>query len=95
MDVLLFAVEDVIHIKGLGTVLFPGISYSYSGPQLQNGQSLTVLCPDGQEIKTNIKSVANIRPLKSLPFVLPKNIKAEEIPIGSQVWISNVISIVE
>jgi hypothetical protein len=90
MDILLFTVEEVFYIKGLGAVLYPGISHS--GPNARVGQPITLLRPDGQEVKTTIKGFPMINRkghYNSAAIVLPKNIKADEIPVGSQVWLTD------
>jgi hypothetical protein len=90
MDVLLFTVEEVFFIKDLGAVLYPGISHS--GPHAKVGQNITVLRPDGQEIKTTIKGFPMINRTghnDSVAIVLPKNIKSDAIPVGSQVWLTD------
>lgn len=90
MDILLFTVEEVFYIKDLGVVLYPGISYS--GPHAKVGQQITLLRPDGQEVKTTIKGFPMINRKDhndSVAIVLPKNIKADAIPAGSQVWLTD------
>jgi hypothetical protein len=87
MDILLFTVEEVIFIKDLGAVLYPGVSSS--DPHPKPGQQIIVLRPDGTELKTTIKGYPMINRKghnESHAIVLPKNIKADEVPAGSQIW---------
>jgi hypothetical protein len=91
MDVFLFTVEEVFNLKGLGTVLYPGISWNHSGPSIPLGQSIIVLRPNGQELKTTIRGFPNIRRTPShraSAISLPTEIKAEDVPLGSQIWVA-------
>ncbi len=88
----LFTVTDVFQIEGRGCVLVPGISSDPGDPIVERGARLQLQTPSGKVIDTFMKEVEMIsyrkRPIKiTTPILLPKDIKKDDVPIGTKVWL--------
>lgn len=93
MDTFLFEVEEIMPpLPQFGPVLFPGIKFD--GPVLNAGAPLVLLLPDGTRIDTFLRSFPLINTGRHyrgfLAVELPKSIKVEQIPQGTQVWLTTV-----
>ena len=94
-DTYIFTVEDRFSIDGRGVVLVPGIPW-VGDFEISKGQAIKIIKPDLTEVDTFIKDVELIRfsrPVvpeeRSAPILLPKDFNKFDIPVGSEVHLSN------
>lgn len=88
----LFKIEDVFDISGRGCVLAPGIPYSL-GLDVKAGAPLTVVTPSGERLRTRIASFEGFhrrdRGLTHAAFALDREVEKAQLPIGSDVYLSD------
>jgi hypothetical protein len=73
-------------ITGRGTVLVIEMPEGDDW-RLVNGQSIVLKLPDGVVISTMIDAIEFVDPGGSLALVIGNDLKPENVPIGTQVWI--------
>lgn len=78
----LFKVEDTFQITGRGLILVPGLGTN--ADKVSIGMIIKLKKPDKTEIVTTIAGIAFAR---KAPLLLPKEIKKEDVPIGTEVWL--------
>lgn len=86
----LFKVEDTFQITGRGLVLVPGLGQN--ADRVKVGMPIKLKKRDHTEIATKILSIEILvtnSPVEFSPIVLPKEIRKEDIPIGTEVWLDN------
>jgi len=92
---LLFTVVDTFSIDGRGIVLTPGISYkAYTKFTISKGAPLRLLKPDLSTFDTEIRDLERLsyrtfKPIeeREIPILLPKEIRKDDIPIGTKVYL--------
>lgn len=86
----LFIIEDVFDIAGSGCILAPGIPYAL-GLDVKAGEALLIVSPDGAQMRTRIAAFEMVnnrrRPLESAAFALPRDVKKQDLKIGSVVYL--------
>jgi len=86
------AVDCCFEISGRGCVVVPGIPRDHTGPEkVSRGSPITLKLPNGQEIPTHIKEIEFVLYSgdkgSDVTFVLPDNLRKEDVPIGTEIWI--------
>ena len=87
MSRFLYKVDEVFHLGGQYVTATPGIPPETHG--IKNGISIELRRPDGSVIRTEIAHVAFVDPYdpkRPIQFSFPPEIKAHDIPIGTEVW---------
>lgn len=89
----LFTVTDVLHIKGPGLILLPGISWDETR-MVRKGDPLILRKPSGEILETTVRDFPLIRrthpngdPVHTTLVALPKDIRKSDIPIGTEVFL--------
>lgn len=85
----LFEIEDVFDISGRGCVVVPGIPCSFAS-DVRVGSRLLVEAPSGARLETTILAFELInrgRRTEHAPFMVPRSILKEQLPIGSRVFL--------
>lgn len=90
--IALFTVEDRFQIRGRGCVLVPGLSTETGSPVVRVGDAIQLRTPDGRVIDTHIRGVEMInyrrKPERiTAPILLPPNLSAEDVPVGTEVFL--------
>ena len=82
-------IQDVFQIDGRGCVVVPGLLLD-ANPHVCIGDPVTLRRPDGTEIKTSVAGIEMIRTLdrNAMPILLPKNIHKNDVPIGTELFIT-------
>jgi len=82
-------IEDVFQIDGRGCVVVPGLLLA-SDPHVCIGDPAILRLPDGSEIQTTVAGLEMIRTIhrKAMPVLLPKNIRKADVPIGTELAIT-------
>jgi len=82
-------IEDVFQIDGRGCIVVPGLSLD-DDPHVCVGDPITLRRPDGTELQTNVAGIEMIRTLNrnAMPILLPKKIQKNDVPIGSELDIT-------
>lgn len=82
-------IEDVFQIDGRGCIVVPGLLLD-ADPHVCIGDPATLRRPDGTEIQTLVAGIEMIRTLdrNAMPILLPKNIHKDEVPIGTELAIT-------
>ena len=85
----LFVVEDTFFIKGCGLVPVPGI-VPQPDERFRVGDPIVLKRPDGSHVESTIGGLEIIscsppRPQTNVVILL-KDLKKEDVPIGSEVW---------
>lgn len=78
----LFKVEDTFQITGRGLILVPGLGIN--AEKVMVDMHIKLKKPDNTEILTKI---SGIEFSVKAPILLPKEIKKEDVPIGTEVWL--------
>lgn len=85
-------VEDTFQVTGRGLVLVPGLNDT--SPSVRVGDGITLKTPENKVIQSKIAGIEMIRyykiPKQKLrPILLPKEIRKEDVPIGTYVHLTN------
>ncbi len=82
-------IEGVFQIDGRGGVVVPGLLLD-ADPHVCIGDPTILRRPDGTEIQTSVAGIEMVRTLdcNSMPVLLPKNIHKDDIPIGTELAIT-------
>ena len=80
---------DVFQIDGRGCVVVPGLLLD-ADPHVCIGDPAILRCPDGSEIQTVVAGLEMIRTIhrNAMPVLLPKNISKADVPIGTELAIT-------
>lgn len=78
----LFKVEETFLITGKGLILTPG----FSDETILIGTKIKLVRPDNSSIKTTVQGIT-FGPLRHM--LIEKSIKKSDVPIGTEVWLSN------
>lgn len=91
MFILLSKIEQVFQFNDLGCIIVPGIPTEIKNRcKLKVGDEIELRFPDGKVMSTKIASINMVCGTPSpppIPLMLPKEIKKNEIEIGTEVWI--------
>ncbi len=82
-------IDDVFDIGGRGCVVVPGVPFTF-GKDVKVGSEIEIRNPSGRIIRTTIKAFEMInrgRPMDSAPFLLPRDVKKQDIEAGSEVFL--------
>jgi hypothetical protein len=85
----LFAVEWTFTIPKRGIALGPGVPKYEPGPRIVPGMSIELRRPDGTVLVTTIRGVEWFQtpPAPAAPLHMPPEIKKEDVPVGTEVWL--------
>jgi hypothetical protein len=92
----LFVVEETFTIFGQGIGLLPGVPKYEGGPRVAPGMSIELRRPDGTILATTIRAIEWIQtpPGPAAPLLMPPEISKEEVPAGTEVWLSDALGLV-
>ena len=82
-------IEDVFQIDGRGCIVMPGLLLD-DDPHVCVGDPVTLRRPDGTELETTVAGIEMIRTLNrnAMPVLLPKEIRKIDVPIGTELDIT-------
>ncbi len=82
-------IHDVFQIDDRGCVVLPGLLLD-ADPHVCIGDPVTLRRPDGTEIQTSVAGIEMIHTLdrNAMPILLPKNIHKDDLPIGTELTIT-------
>lgn len=88
----LFLVEGTFEITERGLVLVPGLKED--SPQVAVGDTIVIMTPTNNIVRTKIAGIEMIKfhtvpKEKMIPILLPYEIKKEDIPIGTSVYLNS------
>ena len=85
-------IEDVVQIDGRGCVVVPGLLLD-ANPRVCIGDPVRLIHPSGTEIQTFVAGIEMIRALdrKVMPILLPNGIYKEDLPIGTELVITETL----
>jgi hypothetical protein len=86
LTLLLFKVEQVFFIAGVGCVVTPGIEATDS--RVRIGDALLLKLPGGGALRTAVRGLEVFEPINGhLPLLLGAEIAREQVPPGTEVWL--------
>ena len=85
----LFVVEGLFTVGGRGVALLPGVPKYEPGPRVAAGMPVELRRPDGTVLATMIRGIEWFQtpPTAAAPLHMPPEIKKEDVPIGTEVWL--------
>jgi hypothetical protein len=86
-------IQDVFQIDGRGCVVVPGLLLD-ADPHVCIGDPAILRRPDGTEIQTFVAGIEMIRTLdrNAMPILLPKTVHKNDVPIGTELVITETRS---
>jgi hypothetical protein len=87
----LFVVQGTFTVFGRGIALLPGVPKYEPGPRVAPGMSIELRRPDGTILATTIRAIEwfQTAPQRAAPLQLPPEIAKEEVPDGTEVWLTD------
>jgi translation elongation factor EF-Tu-like GTPase len=82
-------IDDVFDISERGCIVVPGVPYTFE-PTVVVGAAIEIRNPDGRTIQTQVKAFEMInrgRPMDSAPFLLPRDLKKQDIQVGADIFL--------
>ncbi len=85
-----FNVGDTIEVTERGVLVAADKQYSELPPwlNLSQGDYIEFNAKDGTTLRTNVASICTLSESTTLCFSIPSDIAKEQIPIGSEVWVT-------
>jgi len=87
MSRLLFKITDTFSLESFGLVV--AVDAKSKDVNLTVNENIEVVLPDGSSFKTKVAAIPMLCPYDSerpFSFSFPKDVKKEDIPIGTEVW---------
>jgi hypothetical protein len=87
----LFVVDGTFTVFGRGIGLLPGVPKDELGPRVTPGMTIELHRPDGTVLATTIRAVEWFQtpPAPSAPLHMPPEIRKEDVPVGTEVWLDD------
>jgi hypothetical protein len=87
----LFVVDGTFTVFGRGIALLPGVPKYEPGPRVGPGMPIELRRPDGTVLATTIRAAEWFQtpPAPAAPLHMPPEIKKEDVPVGTEVWLNN------
>ena len=90
MPQFLYTVAEVFDVAGRFIVAVPGIPPETAG--IRGGTPLELHRPDGSVLSTHIDSIAMVSPYdpkRPIQFSFPPGLTKQDLPVGTEVWLSD------
>ena len=87
MSRLLFKIVDAFWLERIGLVV--AADAKCADVSLRAGDLLELRRPDGSRLSTEVAAVPRVRPdypERLFSFSLPRGVRKEDVPIGTEVW---------
>jgi hypothetical protein len=86
---LISKVEGTFTLEGRGTVVSPGVPKDGLPRGIRSGDLVELRQPGGYKIQTRIAGVEQATLIKGgsqYPIRFPAEIRAEDVPLGTEIW---------